>query len=143
MLHVGEPRLERVADALEARRRSISREVAQRERRIAGRHRGPRLLDADEVRVQRLAAVVELDLDVRELQLEVLADALRSRPRARRLPTSTVTISLSSSTSWPSSVHTASAGDCVAATIAVARRARSSRLRRSVRTRRRRRARPA
>ena len=40
--------------------------------------RSPRgLLDADEVRVQRLAAVVELDLDVREPELDVLADALR------------------------------------------------------------------
>ena len=58
-----------------------------------------RLLDADEVRVERLAAVVELDLDVRERELEVLADALRSRPRGASAPTSTVTISLSSSTS--------------------------------------------
>ena len=87
----------------------MPRRSAQRERRIAGRH-AIRLLHADEVRVQRLAAVVELDLDVRELQLDVLADPLRLRAPARRLPTSTVTISLSSSTRWPSSVHTASAG---------------------------------
>ena len=34
-------------------------------------------LNADEVRIERLAAVVELDLDVRERELDVLADALR------------------------------------------------------------------
>ena len=82
--HVGEPLLERVADALQARRarsRAGPRSVS------GGSPVGTavlRLLDADEVRVQRLAAVVELDLDVRELHLDVLADALRSRRRARR-----------------------------------------------------------
>src|SRR6185369_4783564 len=34
------------------------------------------LFDADEIRVERLAAVVELDLEMRETHFEVLADPL-------------------------------------------------------------------
>ena len=81
--HVGEPRLERGADALQARQRDLA-QVPQRERRVAGRHRCAPLLHADEIRVERLAAVVELDLEVRERDLDVLADALGLVGRRRR-----------------------------------------------------------
>ena len=73
--HVGEARLERGTDALQARERDLA-QIPQRQRRIAGRHRCLPLLHADEVGVQRLAAVVELDLEVRERDFDVLADAL-------------------------------------------------------------------
>ena len=83
--HVGQPRCERLADALQPRQVDLA-QVPQRERRVAGRHPGLRLFDADEVRVQRLAAVVELDLEMGELHLEVLADAIRLVRPARRSP---------------------------------------------------------